>query len=278
MPNWCYNELTITGSTENIDRFLEEAGVRNEKGVYSDINEDAIIPKPYETIKVKLERNNYENELTIAPIEIAEAFNNTNRMIGISGAHGEYDYYIPIGYAVFDWYNWQITNYGCKWGFCDGNIYNIEDIPANDTKVVSYRCSTAWSVPNGLVREMCVRFQVDIEMWSEEEGCSFFLKSNYDYWDDEGVASCDETVSEYEDSADFLIARDGYGEDDVKICLHCGTRVIPDVHDWDEELQACFSCYDNLDWLEDGEEKDELRNSMLATIAEAQKEGGNVNE
>lgn len=275
MPNWCYNSITITGSTENIDNLLEEAGKRNDKGEFIDLDCDGIIPKPFKIIEVKSKVSNNTSEITIAPLEIVNSFNDQRNMIGIAGSRGEYDYELPIGYGVFDWYTWELNNYGCKWGFCQGEILNISDSERDNTKTINYTCNTAWSMPNGLMRAMAIKFKVNIEMWSEEEGNAFFLKSDYDYYDNDGEDDCDEGAEEFEDIVEFLKAKDGYSDDDVATCLHCGEKVIPDIHDWDDELQACFNCYDELDWMEDGEEKDKLKQEMMERVIAAQNEKKN---
>ena len=74
-----------------------------------------------------------------------------------------------------NWYNWNITNWGCKWdakadyesgSSLEGEYLN-EEYPRNE---LVYRIETAWSPPVAFIEKMAERFPMcQIELAYEEE-------------------------------------------------------------------------------------------------------------
>ena len=109
MPNWCSNILTV--KTENLDQIRELIHrIDNEQNLI-----DFFIPMPLEL------------EDTTAPTQ-------------------EPNQALLEKYGVDNWYDWQLANWGCKWGDCDTTyVYDKEHTP----NTITFNFSTPWgpSVP-----------------------------------------------------------------------------------------------------------------------------------
>jgi hypothetical protein len=82
MPNWCFNELTITGPAEDLKRFKERAAglspwASASERVRNVLNFHSLVPVPDDIIQTG---------------------------------------YDPTGYE------WEIQNWGVKWGACDTQL------------------------------------------------------------------------------------------------------------------------------------------------------------
>jgi len=102
MPNWCANEMEVSGPTERVKLFMKEVSGRGpydreEKNLF-DFNK--VVPMPEEAI------SDYEN----------------------------------IGY------NWQLANWGCKWGASTFSC-NIEEL-STGSAVAHYVYDTPWAPGN----------------------------------------------------------------------------------------------------------------------------------
>ena len=261
MPNWCFNSITITGCRDDVNRLLNEATKKNEKGKIIEFDERGIIDHPY--IYIETENN---DSIAVAKTEDVGKYGiDSAKNSHVSGTRKEEAILIPIGYEVFDWYSWNNENYGTKWGLCDQYFGDITTNDDEDLMTIEYSCNSAWSMPDGIMRAMCERFHVDIEMWSEEGGCSLYGKFcfEWDYSNQEVM----EMSEDFESETAMIIARDNISESEIETCLHCGKQVVTSNQDWDEKLKACFDCYDELDWMEDGEEKEEHLKEMNLKVA-----------
>ena len=172
MPNWVYNNVTITGSSGDLKKFAEKAS------------------KPYTTIN---KGKRYQDETTkewkydadvVYEQENTDAFSFWNfiepedKEAYFADAHGVK----PEGYAewtleqkmAFDlkftgngWYDWNVREWGTKWDASEVDFNdNSDDKPAN----LYYSFSTAWSIPEPVFRAMVEQHpELHFSFYSEEE-------------------------------------------------------------------------------------------------------------
>lgn len=73
-------------------------------------------------------------------------------------------------YGWKDWYDWSIDNWGTKWNAC--NVY-IDD----DNQVIEFE--TAWSMPEGVIKEICKHTPVRVEYADEDIGSNCGIEDYY---------------------------------------------------------------------------------------------------
>ena len=146
MPNWCDNRLTIRGKKKDILAFrkqIEDSAVKNP-------NKRACLfqtfmPTPKEMLD------------TISP--------NTDK---------EKAKYLIEKYGSADWYDWQIQNWGIKWG-CNDLDWE-DDKPFKTTEEGVYQISVHYNTPWGPGEE-CLK-----AIFEAKENLSFFL-----FYEEEGM-------------------------------------------------------------------------------------------
>lgn len=172
MPNWCSNELIITGPKRDRERFVKHAAGENRHGIECVLNEDAFIPYPKKyqdkDIAARDAEAKWDEEYKAAGIK--EENEATNAEILVYGkkwkewkaAHPYPD--IKDGFNQGG-YEWCCKNWGTKWGFCE---------PALHKKHCSllYTFDSAWAPPVPLIAKMSEMFLTltFTVIWEEEGG------------------------------------------------------------------------------------------------------------
>ena len=109
MPNWCENDLCVSGDAKELKKFKEQAKGLNEEKGKTDLSLNNFLPTPPEL----LERS--------APNEV-----DPQKM--------------KRKYKAKDWYNWRVNNWGTKW--------DLEAEITEDTSTEIWYCFwSAWSPP-----------------------------------------------------------------------------------------------------------------------------------
>ena len=107
MPNWCENVLTISGLKNVLDEFIVVARLNK--------------PKPCNL-----------NNLDVCEEDEVLNFNSL--------------YPIPSNIIdLADSYDWEVKNWGCKWGACESKIYE------NSDNEVEYEFLTPWAPPRNFL-------------------------------------------------------------------------------------------------------------------------------
>jgi hypothetical protein len=120
MPNWCENQLSITGKPDDMKPFLEK--IRKVNGDYRLL--EALYPTPKDLLLDG--QNTYISEDKWTPEQKAN--------------HEKY------GYA--DWYFWRIDKWGTKWQ--EDDLYLAQDYHVNDRNglaSIAFSFNSAWSPP-----------------------------------------------------------------------------------------------------------------------------------
>jgi Api92-like protein with ferredoxin domain len=196
MPNWCENDLYITGP--NVAAVLEAiAGQDGDDKTAFDFNK--IVPMPEE---LNIESGtNTDFALDIARGDVSKWLAYPWAIeAGIVDAVGlckrqekSIDEMRALGARVLSnikkhgaptWYDWRIAHWGCKWNASDVTILR------SATRTAKLTFNTAWSPPIPVIAALAARFPDNkFKLNYFERGCSFQGGSTYErgeeveHWD-----------------------------------------------------------------------------------------------
>lgn len=127
MPNWCTTSLEVSGDAGELDKFLSQIRkTETEYGQKIDII-DALYPCPQELVD------------TVSGWSGDEAVQ----------AEREKQYEANMAkYGYKDWYDWQYSVWGTKWGDCNTSI-DEPYVRIDNKKVVDIHFQTAWGPATG---------------------------------------------------------------------------------------------------------------------------------
>jgi len=158
MPNWCENDLTVTGPKEAVLRFKELAKGKKH-GEDTVLSEENFIPYP-EDFRILDEASPFLGEHKELPDDV-------RRRLEAKGLDVTRDGYNQGGYE------WCIENWGTKWGFCDPKLVGEYDY-GDGKYCLQYSFDTAWSPPIPLVKKMGEMFpELEFDLRYFEGGCGF---------------------------------------------------------------------------------------------------------
>lgn len=183
MPNWVSTTMSVTGSREELQKFLD--------GILDDRILDSYVPCPAELRETVSGWSNDEAEQ----------------------AEREKKYQANIAkYGYKDWYDWQYEVWGTKWGDCDTHIEPMTEL-ANGKWEVSIYFQTAWGSASNGFRKVSAMFPTLRFIFEYDEEAGFFAgveaMENGVVIFDEAFAPCeydgeidydsDESIDKYEE-------------------------------------------------------------------------------
>lgn len=129
MPNWVYNDVTFTGSEDDLYKLKK------------------LLDMPH---LIQLAKGVHQNQVfnfysVRSPEEdIWDEYN---------GPQPEYkDFEERIKHPSNHWYDWNIRNWGTKWEASDPDMYySTLDDDKYKVHEIGYRFATAWSAPDGIM-------------------------------------------------------------------------------------------------------------------------------
>ena len=198
MPNWCTNELTISGNAETLDEILEFCEGENGR-----LDFDKIIPypEPYKQMDKEAPDWTLGQEARDAQMAIYKAKWGTT-----------HDGYNSGGYE------WCCKNWGTKW---NASGVTLTDSPDD----VCFSFDTAWSPPIQVIEKLASKFPtLNFELKYEERGLNFagdiFLSegkvsyhNEYPYhYGKENEEDEEDENGEYEDTESFEAYRLFHGK------------------------------------------------------------------
>ena len=174
MPNWCDNQITITGPNSVIDKI------------------EKIVDEKQET----------EGLLQFMFPMPAELKNTTADMTE--------DKEMIKKYGYSDWYGWACDNWGTKWDLCE--FYGVDRQYLTETSegesTISFAFSSAWSPPTGAYDNfLSENSDCSLRATYYEGGCDFM-----GVWDN-GDDRCYQP-SDYKSDSKFFESGDGWELDD----------------------------------------------------------------
>lgn len=136
MPNWCTNNLTVRGKKEDVLEFKSKIDSAKQNDVICIFN--TFIPMPEEL------------ENSVSPPRDEEKAK-----------------YFQEKYGASDWYDWQTSNWGIKWGCRELYYENEEPIRTNhdDLYDLNINYDTAWGPGDDALEDI----------FKENDKLSFFL-------------------------------------------------------------------------------------------------------
>ena len=141
MPNWCYNTLRVKGDAKERERFHELATQNGKLEILKNL-----YPTPAELVDTP---SGYFGGDKQAEVERMNAQNLEK-------------------YGSKDWYDWNIKNWGTKWGDCETWVDDSQE----DTL---YGFDTAWSPPiEGLTHISSMFPTLDFILTYSEEGMGYY--------------------------------------------------------------------------------------------------------
>jgi hypothetical protein len=147
MPNWVYNSIGVSGNSQDLQGFMGKATK----------------PRPWRDSEPDEERFSFWNFISPDPTKLDLYFETNGWSKDMTTGET-----IQTGNNEFNWYNWNINNWGCKWDASEIEIDYDED----DTRFISIRFSTPWGMPEPVFRAMAEQhpeLAFDFE-WEEEQG------------------------------------------------------------------------------------------------------------
>ena len=159
MPNWCTNNITITGEVEKITPIIDKLESVNKDGLL-----DTFYPLPEELKDTRspskiVSEDEYKKELQKRKEWESEPKDKrTNYPPSVSLTQDMSDELIQK-YGFNNWYDWRCHNYGTKWGDCETSL------EFNDGQILG-RFDSPWCSPKHGIRYLSrifrdLRFTVD---------------------------------------------------------------------------------------------------------------------
>lgn len=147
MPNWCDTHLTVSGPTEEIDKFISGLK-RDNDGIHI---MDSYLPCP-EELKNTVDGWSSDEDEQKKREEL-------------------YDSNIAK-YGYRSWYDWQYAVWGTKWGDCDTRMEQV--FVRDNEKVAEFYYQTAWGPMTNGFMEISKRFPNLLFQFAHDEEGGFF--------------------------------------------------------------------------------------------------------
>ena len=196
MPNWCDNQITITGPESVIDKI--EKIVKEEKDGGGLLN----FMKP---MPVQLKDTTSPSSSADKPQPMVEGFDN--------------------------WYDWRVENWSTKWEVCE--FYGVDRQYLTEQNegesVITFGFSSAWAPPIGAYEQFLVDHEdCSLRAFYYEGGCDFMgewdngsddcyapsdYKSTDDFWQDGVGSTLDDTFNITESMAEYEAELEAEKED-----------------------------------------------------------------
>ena len=136
MPNWCDNQVSITGPNSVINKI--------EKIVNEEKDTEGLLQFMYPM-----------------PAELKG-----------TTADGSENKEMIKKYGHSDWYSWATDNWGTKWDINEFYGVDRQEI-SDDESTISFAFSSAWAPPTGAYQEFVDKHPVSLEAKYYEGGCDF---------------------------------------------------------------------------------------------------------
>ena len=196
MPNWCNNNISITGPNSVIDKI--EKIVKEEK-------EDNGLLNFFHPMPKQLEGTTSPSSSADKPQPMVEGFDN--------------------------WYDWRVENWSTKWEVCEfygvDRQYHSEQNEGEST--ITFGFDSAWSPPiNAYEQFLSDNEDCSLKAWYYEGGCDFMgewdngqddcyapsdYKSTDDFWQDGVGSTLDDYFGITESMAEYEAEQEAEKED-----------------------------------------------------------------
>lgn len=207
MPNWCTNQLEISGDKATILALMERARNREHTfvgpfndhkadfdwGTFTPIQMEALM-RDDELFQDKSEKKSVLSFHAFVPMprEVMLAPYDDNRLKEVAAKYPEWFDRFP---NILSGYDWEYKNWGCKWGACEAYVENNGG--TDDYYSVTYAFDTAWGPPTEFMHKLAALYpNLSFHLFFREEGMGF--EGDY-YWSDGECTEMDDRNCERED-------------------------------------------------------------------------------
>jgi len=152
MPNWVYNNVTLTGSLSDLS-VLKRALALPAPIQMSGLNPPLVYDFNFHSLSTPEE-------------EIWEEYNGPSlRTTNLEES---------LKFATNHWYDWNIRNWGCKWGPSETVATDNFDQDDLESYTLTYHFDTPWSPPERIIYALSAKIEelkldVEFEWYYEEE-------------------------------------------------------------------------------------------------------------
>ena len=173
MPNWCYNNVRIMGSKNDIDNIIKKYTELIRKEVV--LCSEKIIPYPRDyLLKRAFFINNNDDDNKMKEIERLNVTEKEHKQILLWKLNNEKEIVEEIENF---WYDWNRLNWGSKWGICNCSDCNIVKMK-HDKLSIQWNFETAWSCATPFVEQISKDYpNVKIYYSADEESRTFKFES-----------------------------------------------------------------------------------------------------
>ena len=197
MPNWCDNQITITGPNSVIDKIEEIVKA-------DDTHKNTGLLNFFKPMPKELEGTTSPSSSAKKPQPMVEGFDN--------------------------WYDWRVENWGTKWELCE--FYGVDRQHLNDSldeSIISFGFSSAWAPPiNAYEQFLRDNENCSLKAYYYEGGCDFMgewdngsddcyapsdYKSTDDFWQDGIGSTLDDIFNITESMAEYEAEQEAEKED-----------------------------------------------------------------
>lgn len=217
MPNHCNNRLTVTGSPEDLEKFVDFAcpdDVEEVERTDKPLDYNKLCPMPDNPF-TQLEEGEkcYLNDVVrlrmgqMTPLEEYESLKDSEDPEDKRKAE----------HLLHEaWYNWRVNEWRTKWNCYDGRV----DLSGIKNGVVVYDFDSAWSPPTGVIRAAALKFNtLSFTLEYAEPGCDFsgVFEARGDVYDEQcedGVLGTDYGRELYEEMIEEQERENAEDQDD----------------------------------------------------------------
>lgn len=182
MPNWCQNNMLITGSKDDIDTIISKVKTKD-----NEFDFDSIIPMP-ESLSVEASSSataayavfygtEQEQRSEVFASSEQEYQNQIAQIRNSASAKSLADIYHKNkkSYGHSTWYEWCNAVWGTKWNASDANMGDVIQVAGSDLYQVDFFFQTAWSYPDGIFQALAEQYpKVTFSVEVDEEGGYFW--------------------------------------------------------------------------------------------------------
>jgi len=182
MPNWVYTSMSVSGKTGDLTAFAEKALQQHEtqwlteKWKRTEDGKNIEVPEEERKIEIELSGKSdlsFWNFIRPTDEELPYYFGHKTKPEDEPDPNATMDERMAkaMTFSGSGWYDWNIREWGTKWDANDAELdTDLTELDGNINNSLSYRFSTAWSIPTPVFEAMVEQHpELDFDFSSEEE-------------------------------------------------------------------------------------------------------------
>jgi len=157
MPNWCENEVQISGKTEDVKKFLEKIDYRGQNFLFNGIR-----PIPIELTQIQYGGREINGQYVKEWIDYGG--DNVKALTQEDATR------LLNEYGATNWYDWCVKYWGTKWE--PSNVYYVSTLDERyEYSSITVHFETAWNPPDELYNYLLqIHPELSFEWFYKESG------------------------------------------------------------------------------------------------------------